>query len=206
MDLVACKIALGGDSNNVIYRGPDTPVSWPEIRVLQHLHGEDNVFDCEYVDQDSSTTQVEKMRLLGLYGAEAVNICYPGSRPMMEMEFPGDKEPIGPRPSANWSPTSSDGADAARAADELPPLVKGKRPQHRRRYEMPGVRCRSCVGAPAETIQAFAGARLRPSTCRTSSRRALSVNWNFTLGIISTTTSISTRLNTQYVDLTDDAV
>jgi hypothetical protein len=34
------------------------------------------------------------MRLLGLYGSEAVNICYPGSRPMMDMEFPGDKEPI----------------------------------------------------------------------------------------------------------------
>ena len=94
MDFVACKVALGGDSNNVIYRGPDVPVSWPEIRVLQHLHGEDNVFDCEYVGHDSSTSQAEKMRLLGLYGSEAVNICYPGSRPMMEMEFPGDKEPI----------------------------------------------------------------------------------------------------------------
>ena len=94
MDFVACKVALGGDANNVIYRGPDVPVSWPEIRVLQHLHGEDNVFDCEYVGHDSSTSQAEKMRLLGLYGSEAVNICYPGSRPMMEMEFPGDKEPI----------------------------------------------------------------------------------------------------------------
>jgi hypothetical protein len=94
MDYVACKIALGGDSNNVIYRGPDTPVSWPEIRVLQHLHGEENVFDCEYVGSESVTSQAEKMRLLGLYGAVAVNICYPGSRPMMELDFPGDKEPI----------------------------------------------------------------------------------------------------------------
>ena len=95
MDFVACKIALGGDSNNVIWRGPDVPVSWPEIRVLQHLHGEDNVFDCEYVGEDSSTTQAEKMRLLGLYGSEAVNICYPGSRPMMDMQWPGDRgEPI----------------------------------------------------------------------------------------------------------------
>ena len=95
MDYVACKIALGGDSNNVIYRGPDTPVSWPEIRVLQHLHGEDNVFDCEYVGEDPSTTQAEKMRLLGLYGTEAVNICFPGSRPMMDMQWPGDRgEPI----------------------------------------------------------------------------------------------------------------
>jgi hypothetical protein len=95
MDYVACKIALGGDSNNVIWRGPDVPVSWPEIRVLQHLHGEDNVFDCEYVGEDSSTTQAEKMRLLGLYGSEAVNICYPGARPMMDMQWPGDRgEPI----------------------------------------------------------------------------------------------------------------
>lgn len=94
MDFVACKVALGGDSNNVIYRGPDVPVSWPEIRVLQHLHGEDNVFDCEYVSSESTTSQAEKMRLLGLYGAEAVNICFPGARPMMDMEFPGDREPI----------------------------------------------------------------------------------------------------------------
>ena len=94
MDYVACKIALGGDSNSVMYRGPDRPLSWPEIRVLQHLHGEDNVFDCEFVGSEPMTAQAEKMRLLGLYGAEAVNLCYPGSRPMMEMDFPGDKEPI----------------------------------------------------------------------------------------------------------------
>jgi hypothetical protein len=35
------------------------------------------------------------MRLLGLYGSEAVNICYPGARPMMDMQWPGDRgEPI----------------------------------------------------------------------------------------------------------------
>jgi hypothetical protein len=94
MDYVACKIALGGDPNNILYRGPDRPVTWPEIRVLQHLHGEDNVFDCEFVGSEDATTQIEKMRLLGLYGAEPVNMCYPGARPVMDMEFPGDKEPI----------------------------------------------------------------------------------------------------------------
>jgi hypothetical protein len=94
MDFVACKVALGGDSNNVLYRGPDVPVSWPEIRVLQHLHGEDNVFDCEFVRSEHAVAQAEKMRLLGLYGSEAVNICYPGARPMMEMDFPGDREPL----------------------------------------------------------------------------------------------------------------
>jgi hypothetical protein len=94
MDFVACKIALGGDPANVLYRGPDVPVTWPEIRVLQSLHGEDNVFDCEFVRTEPSSVQAEKMRLLGLYGTEAVNICFPGLRPMMDMDFPGDKEPI----------------------------------------------------------------------------------------------------------------
>jgi len=131
MDFVACKIALGGDSNNVIYRGPDVPVSWPEIRVLQHLHGEDNVFDCEYVGSESVTSQAEKMRLLGLYGSEAVSICYPGARPMMEMEFPGDKEPI-----AVKRPERKLIADIQRSEPEqeqspLPPAApaKVKRPQ-----------------------------------------------------------------------------
>lgn len=96
MDYVSCKIALGGDPANVLYRGPDHPVSWPEVRVLQQLHGEDNVFDCEFVAgrSESTTAQAEKMRLLGLYGSEAVGFCYPGSRPLMEMEFPGDRDPI----------------------------------------------------------------------------------------------------------------
>jgi hypothetical protein len=94
MDYVSCKIALGGDPNNVLYRGPDVPVSWPEVRVLQQLHGEDNVFDCEFAGSEPTTIQAEKMRLLGLYGTEAVGFCYPGSRPTMEMEFPGDRDPI----------------------------------------------------------------------------------------------------------------
>ena len=94
MDFVSCKIALGGDPNNVLYRGPDVPVSWPEVRVLQQLHGEDNVFDCVFSGSEPATPQGEKMRLLGLYGSEAVGFCYPGSRPMMEMEFPGDRDPI----------------------------------------------------------------------------------------------------------------
>lgn len=118
MDFVSCKIALGGDSNNVLYRGPDVPVSWPEVRVLQQLHGEDNVFDCAFTGSEATTVQAEKMRLLGLYGSEAVNICYPGSRPMMELEFPGDRDPIAiERPKRNLI------ADIQRsepAQDELP--------------------------------------------------------------------------------------
>lgn len=131
MDFVACKIALGGDSNNVLYRGPDAPVTWPEIRVLQHLHGEDNVFDCEFVYTEPATSQAEKMRLLGLYGSEAVNICYPGSRPMMEHDFPGDKEPIAVKRPERKLIADIQRSDPAQTElpIEPPPPTKAKRAQ-----------------------------------------------------------------------------
>ena len=71
MDYVTAKIALGGDPQHIMFRGPDNPISWPEVRVLQHLHGDDNVFDCEFVRSRAFQRADEKMRLLGLYGAEA---------------------------------------------------------------------------------------------------------------------------------------
>ena len=91
LDFISAKIALGGDAGNVIFRGPDRPVSWPEVRVLQLLHGDDNVFDCDFVKTEQSNVQMEKMRLLALYGAEPVNLCYPGARPFMELKWPGER-------------------------------------------------------------------------------------------------------------------
>lgn len=99
MDWCTAKVALGGDQMNIMFRGLDSPVSWPEVRVLQQIHGEASVFDCDYVISEPSNVQEEKMRLLGIYGAEAVNECFPGARPAMDMEFPGDKgQPYEKRP------------------------------------------------------------------------------------------------------------
>ena len=155
MDFVSCKIALGGDSNNVLYRGPDVPVSWPEVRVLQHLHGEDNIFDCEFVRAEHATAQAEKMRLLGLYGSEAVNICFPGSRPMMDMEWPGDRtEPM------------HDQAARAQADRRHPAIGAGARAAARpadRRAEHPAHR-----GGARSKGQALAAGR--GLTCRWVSR------------------------------------
>lgn len=91
MDWVTAKIALGGEQGHIMYRGLDNPVSWPEVRILQQLHGDNSVFDCDFHHSAPSNPQMEKMRLLGLYGSEVVNAIYPGARPMIDMEFPGDK-------------------------------------------------------------------------------------------------------------------
>jgi hypothetical protein len=95
MDYVTAKIALSGDVANIMYRGPDRPVSWPEVTVLQYIHGDDAVYDCEFVRSEVSSAQVEKRRLLGVYGATAINELFPGARPIMEMDFPGDKVEAG---------------------------------------------------------------------------------------------------------------
>lgn len=95
MDYVTAKIALGGDIGNVCYRGADNPVSWPEVAVLQLVHGEESVYDCEFVRAEPSSAQAEKTRLALIYGEEPVNLVYPGRRPQMDGKFPGERTPEG---------------------------------------------------------------------------------------------------------------
>lgn len=93
MDYVTAKIMLGGDTGQVLHRGLDRPVSWPEVAVIQYLHGEESVFDCEFVHEEKSSAVAEKMRLISIYGEEPVNLVYPGRRPQMDGKFPGDRTP-----------------------------------------------------------------------------------------------------------------
>ena len=131
MDYVTAMIQLGGDAQQVLYRGPERPVSWPEVTVLQFLHGDTSVYDCEFVVDEPTTVQREKQRLIGIYGAEAIANVYPGARPFMEMTFPGDKTPIGQkRPMKTMAPTREtrerDKAEQAEneEAVDLPPIPK----------------------------------------------------------------------------------
>lgn len=91
MDYVTAKVALGGDAQNVMYRGRDRPLSWPEVRVIQEIHGQDSVYDADFLYERQENAYAEKLRLLGIYGAEVVNSVYPGARPAMDMVWPGDR-------------------------------------------------------------------------------------------------------------------
>jgi hypothetical protein len=90
MDYVECKIMLGGDSGSIVVRGPTRPVSWPEVAVLQYIHGVDSVFDCKFVRSEPATARGEKDRLAGIYGGEVVELIFPGRQPMMDGKFPGE--------------------------------------------------------------------------------------------------------------------
>lgn len=89
MHLVGCRIQVGGDIGTVVVRDETNPFPWPEIAVLKHLHGEDNVHTFTVVDTvDAPTPYTEKSRLLAKYGY-AVNDVYPGNNPNIEWTMPG---------------------------------------------------------------------------------------------------------------------
>lgn len=94
MHLCTAKIMLGGDPLNVMYRGEHDPVSWPEIGVLQHLHGEESVFEIKVCGEMDATRTGEKDRLVGIYGRDVLELVYPGRAPVLEMEMPGTKAPV----------------------------------------------------------------------------------------------------------------
>ena len=130
MHLVACIIALGGDTGQLLHRGPHDPVSWPEVGVLQMIHGEDAVTDFTVVSEDDDATrQSEKLRLVSIYGAGIVEQVYPGRNPMMEMTMPGAKKapkkakdegaPTAPPPVPEEDPAKTSGKKAAPSAKSL---------------------------------------------------------------------------------------
>jgi hypothetical protein len=89
MHMVSAKVMLGGDAGQVVHRGKNNPFSWPEIGVLQWMHGEDSVFDIEFAAEVESSRSLEKQRLVEKYGADTLEMVYPGKAPYLEMEMPG---------------------------------------------------------------------------------------------------------------------
>lgn len=89
MHLCTAYVMLAGDQGQVVFRGEHDPVSWPEIGVLQVLHGEDSVYNIEVINEVDTTRQAEKRRLAEIYGETVVENVYPGRSPMMEEEVPG---------------------------------------------------------------------------------------------------------------------
>jgi hypothetical protein len=113
MDWVSCKIALSGDTQNVVYRDPTRPVSWPEVGVIQYLHGDDAVYDVEFVRSEPTTSVDEKERLSLIYTPQVVDLIYPGRRPVIDGNFPGEKgEVIHERAKRKPAPRAERGAGA----------------------------------------------------------------------------------------------
>ncbi len=87
MHRMTALIALAGDMQNVAHRTSSDPVSYPEIAVLQEVHGENAVVEFQIIDDVDTTPAAEKARLLSRYGA-VVETVYPGRNPQMDFTDP----------------------------------------------------------------------------------------------------------------------
>jgi len=73
-----CKINLAGQNCHTVIYNEQNPVTWPEIQVLQALHGDENVMDIMPIGIGQVWPTEEKNRLIGIYGHRAVEACFPG--------------------------------------------------------------------------------------------------------------------------------
>lgn len=94
--LCACMIDIADEKTNVLARGEENPVPWPEILVLQAIHGEQAIFDIRPVALGSRETPArEKERMMSIYGRDMVESVYAGRSFRMEWFMPG--WPIDPK-------------------------------------------------------------------------------------------------------------
>lgn len=81
--LLECMVALAGDEQNIVHRSSDTPVTYPELLVLQYIHGDDAVSDVHELGTDERDNQSELDRLRVTYNAAAVKDVFPGANPKL---------------------------------------------------------------------------------------------------------------------------
>lgn len=88
--LCECMIDIAGEKTNVLYRGAERPVPWPEILVLQAVHGDQAIYDIRPVALGLRETPLrEKERMTLIYGRDLVESVYAGKSFHMEWFMPG---------------------------------------------------------------------------------------------------------------------
>jgi hypothetical protein len=90
MHFCRADITLGGDTNNVFHAGDFAPISWPEVQIIQYVHGDENIDNIEPFVSVQQTPLDERRRLIAKYGDEAVQAVFARQNPG-EMEAPQAK-------------------------------------------------------------------------------------------------------------------
>ena len=88
--LCECHIDVAGEKLTILWKGEPDLIPWPEIRVLQEIHGEQSVYDIRPVAVGERETPLnEKERLVRKYGRDEVEKVYAGKSFHMEFFVPG---------------------------------------------------------------------------------------------------------------------
>lgn len=130
----ACKVNLAGQNCHIVHYNQFNPVTWPEVQVLQAIHGDENVMDIMPVGIGETWPTEEKNRLMSIYGRNKVEACFPGRA--FRMDFMMTEEVNLPRyedgkpstvvlPAGNGDDDEDDGEDeVAKAQASLEPIFK----------------------------------------------------------------------------------
>jgi len=114
--LLRCEVGLGGDMGNAVVRSRFNPLTFPELLIVQYIHGEDAVYDIHVVGTCEMTNDEMLARLKFLYREEYITTVFPGNRPRLPT---GDQSlPICTLPIIIPPPTRPDSPDP-----KLKPLV-----------------------------------------------------------------------------------
>jgi hypothetical protein len=89
MHFCKARIAISGDSGNVYYANEYDPVSWPEILIMQFVHGSDSVDEVTPFVSVEQSSRNERQRLAEKYGENVVALVFGGKQGPNEMEAPG---------------------------------------------------------------------------------------------------------------------
>lgn len=106
--LLRCVVALGGDQGTQVYRDRTRPIVFPELPILQFLHGEEAVSEIHVVGQWNAPNDEVLLRLQTIYAPEVIQAVFPGARPRLPLSdaaIPRCTNPVyKPRPTRPDSP------------------------------------------------------------------------------------------------------
>ena len=79
-----CRVNLAGQGCHIVIYDEHNPETWPEVQVLQQLHGTENVMDIMPIALTDIVPSREKDRLVAEYGYRVVETVFPGRTFRME--------------------------------------------------------------------------------------------------------------------------
>lgn len=86
--LLRCVVALGGDQGTTVYRDRSRPIVFPELPILQQIHGADAVTEIHVVGTWEASNDEVLQRLNSIYSPEAVQVVFPGARARLPLSDP----------------------------------------------------------------------------------------------------------------------
>jgi len=117
IQLLAVAIHLGGERNNTVVRDATDPITFPEMQVLQAIHGgAEHVHSAVDVGSVERTSEEEMERLSNKYGRKVVTDIFPVVAGRVNISRGDDK-----------IPTLEEEREAADAADEARAKTKARK-------------------------------------------------------------------------------